>query len=410
MPARPALPLLAAALLAATLPAVPLADARTRTGSFGQRLRSLEPRDEQSEKPPLFEWDGQFVSLLGLESTRQGGRTIDTLYNKSALGVRLALPEGFSVSSTLRLEPVPGNPDSQLLPRHAAWAETLTLRWTEDPIRLFAGKIHPRFGAAWSRAPGLYGADYAQDYELREKIGFGARLWVDEVLDLPDPLGYQSLQVEAFQADTTALSASAFNPRWTDASGTLRQRWRASRLLGGADNRGGLPGVTVSWVGTEVEIPGGQLGFNAGASFRQPGLDASLAGRAAQEVGTVAGAEAAFPLPGGVTLAPAAEVARRDANGGYANRRAEWLTAALTLRRGALSLSYVEMAKRERDGATGERGQGRQRTAGVALDLGRASGVALLQNTLLTLDWRRRVELGERTEGFGTTLVYSISF
>ncbi len=416
------LPLLALSLLLPTLGPT-LAEAKGRagqTGNLATRLRSLEAPDQQNEQLPLYDLNGQFVTQFGYERSRQGGTTNDTAYNRSALAARLIGPAGFSISTMLRLEPSPADA-AGLVPRHTGYAETLTLRWTADPLRFFVGKINPRFGAAWSRAPGLYGADYAADYQLREKLGFGARIWMDEVLDLPDPIGYQSLQVELFQADTSFLSSSAFAPRWplsimeTDpvtgtASTTIRQRWRATRLMGGADNRGGMGGFTASWVGTEHEVPGGQIAYNLGVSLRRPGQDAVLAARAATETGAVAGIEGSFPLGAEFRLTPSAEYARRTDSAGFSGRTAEWATAALALKRGALTLAYTWMQRRERDTSSGESGQGHQHTAGVSLDLGRATGLALLQNAAVSVDWRRRNELGERIQGFGTSFVVSVPF
>ena len=76
-------------------------------------------------------------------------------------------------------------------------------------------EINPRFGAAWSRAPGLYGADYAGDYQLREKLGAGARIWMDEVFDLPS-------------ATRTAV------PKFDLRSPYADQRVRSLQLTGGA--------------------------------------------------------------------------------------------------------------------------------------------------------------------------------
>ncbi len=416
---------LALALLLPTLAHGP-AEARSRTppGNLASRLRSVEAPDSQGEQPPAFSLDGQLVNQLSYERMRQGNHFTDLAYGRTAVSARLQGPVGLSLSTTLRLEPGPTSP-AGLVPSHTGYAETLILRWTQDPWRVFAGKINPRFGAAWSRAPGVFGADYAADYQLREKLGAGARIWMDQVLDLPDPLGNQSLQFEVFQADTSFLSASAFAPRWTLATteadpltGTettsIRQRWRASRLMGGADNRRGLGGTTVSWVGTEVEVPGGKVAYNAGLSVRRAGLDAQLAGRAGTEVGSVAGIEGAFPLPAGMLLVPAVEYARRTGADGYQGRNADWWTAALTLKRGAISVAYAWMQRRETDapvGASGaERAMGRQHTVNATLDLGRATGLEVLRFAAISVDWRHRNELGERVQGFGTSFVVSLPF
>lgn len=38
------------------------------------------------------------------------------------------------------------------------------------------GKLNPGFGIAWDKAPGIYGTDLAEDYEISERISvFGTR-------------------------------------------------------------------------------------------------------------------------------------------------------------------------------------------------------------------------------------------
>jgi hypothetical protein len=32
------------------------------------------------------------------------------------------------------------------------------------------GKLNPGFGVAWDKAPGIYGTDLAEDYEISERI------------------------------------------------------------------------------------------------------------------------------------------------------------------------------------------------------------------------------------------------
>jgi hypothetical protein len=189
-----------------------------------------------------------------------------------------------------------------------------------------------------------------------------------------------------------------------------RGAFDAAQRAGLLPTRRGLGGMTVSWVGTEHEVPGGKIAYNAGVSVRRAGLDAQLAGRAANEIGSVAGIEGAFPLPAGMLLVPAVEYARRTGADGYQGRNADWWTAALTLKRGPISFAYAWMQRRETDAPVAERAMGRQHTANATLDLGRATGLALLSNAAISLDWRHRNELGERVQGFGTSFVVSLPF
>ena len=72
------------------------------------------------------------------------------------------------------------------------------------PVTVYGGKIHPRFGFAWDIAPGLYGTDFAEDYELVEQLGVGA------VWRLPVDYGRHDLSAEWFRSDTSVLTRSLF--------------------------------------------------------------------------------------------------------------------------------------------------------------------------------------------------------
>ena len=52
-----------------------------------------------------------------------------------------------------------------------------------EHFSLFAGKFNPAFGLGFDLAPGIYGEDHPEDYELTERIGFGGSVtFADETL------------------------------------------------------------------------------------------------------------------------------------------------------------------------------------------------------------------------------------
>ena len=101
--------------------------------------------------------------------------------------------------------------------------ETLFLTYNADERGLFVGKFNPLFGRAWDLAAGLYGSDFAEDYEITERLGIGG------YFDLSPSLGVNRLSASMFLADTTLLSETAFN-----------NRGRFTRRLGGPSNTGEL--------------------------------------------------------------------------------------------------------------------------------------------------------------------------
>ena len=85
--------------------------------------------------------------------------------------------------------------------------ETFFLTYNAEEHGLFVGKFNPLFGRAWDLAAGLYGSDFAEDYEITERLGIGG------YFDLSPSLGINRLSASMFLADTTLLSETAFNNR-----------------------------------------------------------------------------------------------------------------------------------------------------------------------------------------------------
>lgn len=340
------------------------------------------------------------------------------------------LPYGFAVHGVARMEPAPRGESSVNagIRDHALWLDELYLAWSRGHVDVFGGRIHPRFGFAWDRGPGLFGTDFGKDYELREKLGVGARLWLSDLAGVSEAIGRHTLQVEAFQADTGTLSGSLFARRWTGGvpvsatsgqddpstgrpAGAGRLFWRNSRGFGGADNASGLAGTVVSLGGYDVPTPLGPLGYGLGWSRREAGEDAREAGRAAPELGFAAGLFLTVPLPvADVVLVPLAEYVRRTGAGGFRGRRAEWLTAGFALRRPPWTLAYAWMGSAE-----GEPGAGRdnrtQNTASLTYDLGSlAPQIEPLQGLSLTLGWRRPRNSAGQVDDYGIALTWGILF
>jgi len=354
--------------------------------------------------------------------------------NETLVAGWVLLPYGFALHGVARLEPPPRAEATVNagLRDHAAWLDELYLSWSRGSIDVFGGRIHPRFGFAWDRGPGLFGADFGRDYELREKLGAGARLWLSDLAGVSGAIGQHTLQLETFQADTGTLSGSLFARRWTGIepgaepvtatsgqddpstgrpAGTGRLFWRNRRAFGGPDNARGLAGTVVSLGGFDVPTPIGRLGYGLAWSRREAGEDAREAGRATPEHGLAAGVFMTVPLPvAGAVLAPIAEYVRQTAAGGFRGRRAEWLTAGFALRRPPWTLAYAWMGSSEAEPGAG-RDNRTQRTASLTLDLGILAPAAdLLQGLSLTLGWRQPRDATGQVDDFGLALAWGYQF
>ena len=55
----------------------------------------------------------------------------------------------------------------------AGYAEEIYVQYEGGPVRLFTGKFNPTFGQAWAKAPSVYGTDFAEGYQLTERIDLG---------------------------------------------------------------------------------------------------------------------------------------------------------------------------------------------------------------------------------------------
>ena len=101
---------------------------------------------------------------------------LNDLYTTTELGLSVALSHALSINGLFVLEPVEDPMDDRVFEDHGAYVDELYLRYDFGPAAVFGGKIHPTFGIAWDAAPGIYGVDFAEDYELAEMIGGGVEV------------------------------------------------------------------------------------------------------------------------------------------------------------------------------------------------------------------------------------------
>lgn len=129
---------------------------------------------------------------------------INDLYNTTEAALSLEFSEATRISASLTFEPIrdPGPNDDREFEDQGLYLEELYLFHDFGPASAVAGKFNPAFGFAWDIAPGLFGTDFAEDYELTEKIGGGVAI--------PFTLGggEAALVVAAYMADRTVFSDS----------------------------------------------------------------------------------------------------------------------------------------------------------------------------------------------------------
>jgi hypothetical protein len=94
----------------------------------------------------------QQVDIVG---ARDGRARYGLGSTEDLLAAWLLMPYGFALRGVARFEPAPRFAPDPPVRDHAAWIDELYLSWAGGPVDLFAGKIHPRFGA--SASPGTAG-------------------------------------------------------------------------------------------------------------------------------------------------------------------------------------------------------------------------------------------------------------
>ena len=152
-----------------------------------------------------------------------------------------ATPE-LSLDAGLVLEPTtaPGPNEDRVFEDHGVYFEQLFLNYETSTFAVYGGKFNPPFGTAWDITPGIYGVDFAEDYELTERIGLGGALNLGGDGIGGGGFGAHRLAANVFFADTSVLSESA-----------LTNRGRTKRSTGGVSNTEELSSLSLTLDGGE---------------------------------------------------------------------------------------------------------------------------------------------------------------
>ncbi len=221
----------------------------------------------------------------------QSGQDVVAATIEYGLGVRIA--DGWTIHMDAVFEPVQDPVGDEAFEAQDAYVETLSLQYAGDNFTVYAGKLDPVFGSAADLAPGLYGVEVGEAYQIVEQNGIGGDISLGSILGLD---GEHVLSATLFAADRTFLSGSV---------GGLRDRVRLSD--GGLTNTSDLKSYAVSLDGSLENGFGYSVGYRHLASDTPGEADESM---------TVAGVSYAFPEDLGFVLATMAEVGMsRDADG-----------------------------------------------------------------------------------------------
>lgn len=268
-------------------------------------------------------WGGVLTLTLQSDQTLNRANDIppfNNTYSEPELDWYVNAGQHFSVNGLFKMEQVRSVTKSDIFEGEGAYAEQLYATVAFDPLFVYGGKIHPRFGRAWNDTPGVFGTDFAEDYELVEKLGVGAAVdmrW----------MGLHTLSFEAFAADTSFLSDSIFaRPKITDPD--VLRPGRLHRDDGGVSNTGTPNNYAIALSGRTIP---GMTGFTYNVGWAiQRGSDAV---HELTERSFVVGAQWELPVTSRVTAVPIFEYAHVNNQGG-ADVRADYVTAAVAFELG----------------------------------------------------------------------------
>lgn len=277
-------------------------------------FQSLPARADNEEEAATYPFvDGELELSLGndnLFSSDDPGNRINDLFPEAALAAQFHFTPGLLLNLGLTLEPVldPLPFEDRFFGDVGLYVDTLSLQADMGNFSFTAGKFGPGFGRAWDNTPGIWGTDFAEDYELAEQIGFGASYAIET-----GTAGTHTIGANVFFADTTVFSDSLFT-----------RRGRVSTADGGAGNTGRLDNFSVTLDGADFpSLPG----FSYHLGYRH--LSAGL-GDLGSENGFVGGIAQETELASGLVLAVSGEVAHFVNFGGTLDR-ATYFTPGLSL-------------------------------------------------------------------------------
>lgn len=265
----------------------------------------------------LYQLEGDRVM-----STQESGVSANNAFIYVEPKVSLNFNKNWSIKTDFRL-----NPNDSLTTRNSTYperyrtflsanrglgqedlgiiVEEMKVHFENEDMKLFAGKFDPTFGTAYNKAKriGVFTSQFAEDYNLREKIGVGGIALLED----------SKISINTFFNDTTGLSRS-----------TLNDRGRAASNNGIAGNTGTLSSYSVAMDGQNIF---GVENWFYNVGYRSLGVS-KLDGRA-REKGYVIGSEYLYKIGQQTSIIPFVEVAKINNFTGEQGRNALYSTVAL---------------------------------------------------------------------------------
>ncbi|MET4104373.1 hypothetical protein ABIE58_003825 [Roseovarius sp. MBR-78] len=204
---------------------------------------------QNATSPFSAEFSLELQSDFTVDSSAPGGETNNTFATIEG-ALSFAFTSQTSINSTLVLEQITAPTSDSFLEDHGLYAEELYFAHDFGAAQVVLGKFNPAFGTAWDVAPGIYGVDFAEDYEITEKIG------ANFVIPFAAGNGEHELSLSLFTADRSVLSESLGE-----------NRGRTNRSDGGVSNTNGAESFTIALSGSF-----GATGYNLAVQSQERGI------------------------------------------------------------------------------------------------------------------------------------------
>ncbi len=280
----------------------------------------LAAASAQAREGPRVEWGvlAETAADWTFDADDEAAELIDLYPTLEAAAVLQAAP-WLSFTGHAVLEPAAAPTGDRVFDDLGLYMDELFATADLGVAEVSLGKLGVPFGLAWDAAPGIYGPDFAEDYELAEQWGLVAAV----------PFGAHVLSGAVFFADTTFLS---------DSAATSRGVLKAS--AGGAGNTESPDNFALAISGPLAP----DTAYTAGVRYLSSGESDPE-----NELGLVLGVTHEHELIPDLGLGLMAEGAWLS-NAGGGSEDTLHLTAGAALLRGPWELSAV-YARRDTDGA-----------------------------------------------------------
>ncbi len=259
------------------------------------------------------------------------------------------------------------------------YVQELFVEYSGARLGAKAGKLDAGFGIGWDKAAGLYGTDFAEDYETSERIGLFGR-W--RLADGEN--GSHSAWGGTFFKDTTILSESA-----------LRGRGDTRREDGGIGNTESFDNFIFAINGEKVPLLG-ETGYHFSVMRQAAGVGAT-----ADETSIAAAVFTDVDIGNGIVFTPLLEGVRISNAGGTETEDKEYLVLSgqLAWKGWNLALAHTWRTT-QRNNAADDNDTHFQVSAGYAFDFGLSIDVG----------WKTVNEATAETRTVGIKAGYTIPF